>query len=62
MFDFSLSKTYEMYSGKMQFKFSVINILDESAPRLYDAPDFSFETTVHDPRGRIIDISFEYRN
>jgi hypothetical protein len=40
----------------------VINVFDEEAPRLYDAPDFSFDTRVHDPRGRIIGISFEYRN
>ena len=62
VFDFSLSKTYEMYSGKMQFKFSVINILDESAPRLYDAPDFSFDTRVHDPRGRMLGLYLEYKN
>jgi hypothetical protein len=51
-----------MYSGKMQFKFSVINILDESAPRLYDAPDFSFDTRVHDPRGRMLGLYLEYKN
>ena len=28
----------------------------KSAPRLYDAPDFSFDTRVHDPRGRIVGI------
>ena len=48
--------------GEIDIKLSVINVFDESAPRLYDAPDFSFDTRVHDPRGRIIGISFEYRN
>jgi outer membrane receptor protein involved in Fe transport len=48
--------------GEIDIKLSVINVFDEEAPRLYDAPDFSFDTRVHDPRGRIIGISFEYRN
>jgi hypothetical protein len=47
--------------GEIDIKLSVINVFDEAAPRLYDAPDFSFDTRVHDPRGRIIGISFEYR-
>ena len=41
-------------------KIALINIFDESAPRLYDAPDFSFDTRVHDPRGRMINLLFEY--
>ena len=36
-----------------------INMLDEKPPLLYDAPDFSFDTRVHDPRGRMINIQFE---
>jgi hypothetical protein len=46
----------------MDLKLSIINLFDESAPRLYDAPDFSFDTRVHDPRGRITGINFEYRH
>ena len=40
-------------------KFALVNLFDESAPRLYDAPDFSFDTRTHDPRGRMLSIQFE---
>ena len=40
-------------------KFALINIFDEDPPLLYDAPDFSFDTRVHDPRGRMLNIQFE---
>ena len=60
--DFSIKKLVRTNKGEIDIKLSVINVFDEEAPRLYDAPDFSFDTRVHDPRGRIIGISFEYRN
>ena len=61
--DLSVKKLLLMTNrGEIDIKLSVINVFDEAAPRLYDAPDFSFDTRVHDPRGRIIGISFEYRN
>ena len=60
--DLSLKKLLITNSGEIDMKLSIINIFDEAAPRLYDAPDFSFDTRVHDPRGRIIGISLEYRN
>jgi len=37
----------------------IVNLFDKSAPRLYDAPDFSFDTRTHDPRGRMLSIQFE---
>ena len=37
----------------------LINLFDENPPLLYDAPDFSFDTRVHDPRGRMLNIQFE---
>ncbi|MDA9355976.1 TonB-dependent receptor [Gammaproteobacteria bacterium] len=61
VFDFSASKLIKLNNGEMDLKFSIINIFDESAPRLYDAPDFSFDSRVHDPRGRIIGLNLEYR-
>jgi iron complex outermembrane receptor protein len=61
VFDFSASKLIKINNGEMDLKFSIINVLDESAPRLYDAPDFSFDSRVHDPRGRIIGLNLEYR-
>ena len=57
-----LERTFILESGEMDLKLSIINLFDESAPRLYDAPDFSFDTRVHDPRGRITGINFEYRH
>ena len=50
-----------VFGGGMEIGFCIINLTDEKPPRLYDAPDFSFDTRVHDPRGRIFQISFNYR-
>jgi iron complex outermembrane receptor protein len=60
--DLSVKKPVKTNKGKIDIKVSIINLFDESAPRLYDAPDFSFDTRVHDPRGRIFGINFEYRH
>ena len=60
--DLSVKKTVKTNKGQIDIKVSIINLFDESAPRLYDAPDFSFDTRVHDPRGRIFGINFEYRH
>ncbi len=43
----------------LEGKFALMNLFDKSAPRLYDAPDFSFDTRTHDPRGRMLSIQFE---
>jgi len=60
--DLSVKKSIKINKGEIDIKVSIINLFDESAPRLYDAPDFSFDTRVHDPRGRIFGINFEYRH
>jgi len=60
--DLSLKRQLFTNKGEIDIKLSIINLFDESAPRLYDAPDFSFDTRVHDPRGRIVGINFEYRH
>ena len=59
--DLSLRKILKVSSGELKLSLALINILDESAPRLYDAPDFSFDTRVHDPRGRMLGINIEYK-
>ena len=59
--DLSLRKILKVSSGELKLNLALINILDESAPRLYDAPDFSFDTRVHDPRGRMLGINIEYK-
>ena len=60
--DLSVKKPVKTNKGEIDIKVSIINLFDKSAPRLYDAPDFSFDTRVHDPRGRIFGINFEYRH
>ncbi len=58
--DFSVLKNIKLNQGDLDVRLAILNLLDKSAPRLYDAPDFSFDTRVHDPRGRIIGVSLEY--
>ena len=60
VFDLSLKRLMTFNRGELAIKVYASNIFDESAPKLYDAPDFSFDTRVHDPRGRILGINFEY--
>ena len=60
VFDISAKKSIDLDGGNINFGIAIINVLDESAPRLYDAPDFSFDTRVHDPRGRLINLNLEY--
>ena len=49
----------EAQLGEMEIGLGIINAFDKQAPLLYDAPDFSFDTRVHDPRGRLINLSVE---
>ena len=58
--DFSVLKNIKLNQSDLDVKLAILNLLDKLAPRLYDAPDFSFDTRVHDPRGRIIGVSLEY--
>ena len=67
MFDLSVDLplsdlfTINAVDGDYELKtnFAVLNIFDNDAPRLYDAPDFSYDTRMHDPRGRMLSIQFE---
>ena len=52
----------KVYKGQLNIKLSINNIFDKAAPKLYDAPDFSFDTRVHDPRGKIVGINVEYKH
>ena len=58
--DFSIKKYFNFSSGQMEIGIGIINAFDKKAPLLYDAPDFSFDTRVHDPRGRLINLSAEF--
>ena len=57
--DFSITKTFKFSSSEMELGLGIMNAFDKSAPLLYDAPDFSFDTRVHDPRGRLINFTAE---
>jgi len=61
VFDFSIGNYFSFKNGVLNYKISASNIFNEPAPRVYDAPDFSFDSRTHDPRGRIIGLNFEYR-
>ena len=58
--DFSMKKSFQLSLGEMKIGLGIINAFDKKAPLLYDAPDFSFDTRVHDPRGRLINITAEF--
>ena len=58
--DISFGKNIDTTRGDIDLRLYLSNIFDKSAPRLYDAPDFSFDTRLHDPRGRILGLNIEY--
>ena len=58
--DFSITKSFQLSAGKLEMGLGIMNAFDKSAPLLYDAPDFSFDTRVHDPRGRLINFTAEF--
>ena len=58
--DFSITKSFPLSEGELEIGLGIMNAFDKSAPLLYDAPDFSFDTRVHDPRGRLINITAEF--
>jgi iron complex outermembrane receptor protein len=58
--DLSITKLFKIYKGEMKLGLGFSNAFDKSAPLLYDAPDFSFDTRVHDPRGRLINFTAEF--
>ena len=60
VFDFGITKDILINDQQITFGFNVINAFDESAPLLYDSPDFSFDTRLHDPRGRLLNLSVDY--
>ena len=58
--DFSIKRTLQLSLGEIEIGLGIINIFDKKAPLLFDAPDFSFDTKVHDPRGRLVNLTLEY--
>lgn len=59
--DLSITRPINLKNGDLDFKFGIINIADEPAPKIYDAPDFSFDTSLHDPTGRTFTFSIQYQ-
>ena len=58
-YDFSVKKNFSLKNNNLSIGLAIINMFDEKAPKLYNAPDFSFDTKVHDPRGRLLKLSFK---
>ena len=59
--DLSITRPINLKNGDLDFKFGIINLADEPAPKIYDAPDFSFDTSLHDPTGRTFTFSIQYQ-
>ena len=57
--DFSIKKIFLISKNEFEVGLGIMNAFDKKAPLLYDAPDFSFDTRVHDPRGRLLNLTFE---
>jgi len=45
--------------GALELGLGVMNAFDRKAPLLFDAPDFSFDIRLHNPGGRLINLSVE---
>jgi len=60
VFDIAAVRLMEFKDQQLTLGISLINAFDESAPLLYNAPDFSFDTRLHDPRGRLLNFSLNY--
>ena len=60
VFDLGLAKDISINGQSVELGLHLINVFDESAPLVYDAPDFSFDTRLHDPRGRLLNLSIDY--
>ena len=58
--DFSATKLFNFKQGDLEIGLGIMNAFDKKAPLLYDAPDFSFDTKVHDPRGRLINFTAQF--
>jgi iron complex outermembrane receptor protein len=58
--DISFGKNIDTTRGNLNLNLYLSNMFNKYAPRLYDAPDFSFDTRLHDPRGRILGLNIEY--
>ena len=60
VFDIAAVRLIEFKDQQLTLGISLINAFDESAPLLYNPPDFSFDTRLHDPRGRLLNFSLNY--
>ncbi len=59
--DLSITRPINLKDGTIDLKFGIINLTNEPAPKLFDAPDFSFDTRLHDPTGRTFTFSIQYQ-
>lgn len=61
VFDIGATMEFLINDNDVLLGLHLINAFDESAPLLYDAPDFSFDTRLHDPRGRLLNLSIDLK-
>ncbi len=59
--DLSITRSINLKDGTIDLKLGIINLTNEPAPKLFDAPDFSFDTRLHDPTGRTFTFSIQYQ-
>ena len=59
--DLSITRPINLKDGTINLKFGIINLTNEPTPKLFDAPDFSFDTRLHDPTGRTFTFSIQYQ-
>ena len=59
--DLSITRPINLKDGTIDLKLGIINLTNEPAPKLFDAPDFSFDTRLHDPTGRTFTFSIQYQ-
>jgi iron complex outermembrane receptor protein len=60
VFDIGAKRVFNIKGNTLKLGLHLMNAFDEKPPLLYDAPDFSFDTRLHDPRGRLINLSLDY--
>ena len=52
--DVKYSYDYEMSNRNVRLTLGINNLLDEEAPIVWDAANFSYDPKHHDPRGKIV--------
>ena len=57
--DLQYNYTFDMDDNQIRLTLGGINILDEDAPLVFDATNFSYDSRQHDIRGRIMYVGIK---